>query len=167
MRLTPCAIYLDQTAFIKVRHSLNNVCKFSIIKWQIKKYKTIIASFNAETAFVKAHWKFLFKALNIFDGKSFTPWIKVLCSSPMAAVITNGIRWQGFRQGWLQLLTPSAFAISLEPLATAILPYPELQRYYNHRPTQYNTLYVLLYLPEPSKWLHTCEKTSYGSCASE
>lgn len=123
----PLLIHFDQTGFIKNRHSSDNLRKlFNLINIaQQDKAKSIILSLDAEKAFDKVNWQFLFHTLRKFGfGESFIHWIQTLYTSPRATVTTNGITsasftlHQGARQGCP--LSPYLFALFIEPLATAI-----------------------------------------------
>lgn len=120
-------IHPDQTGFIKNRHSSNNMrCLFNLINIsQNQKTITSIISLDAEKAFDRVNWTFLFSTLHRFGfGESFIKWIKILYNSPTASVITNGITSQRFtlnrgtRQGCP--LSPLLFALFIEPLTAAI-----------------------------------------------
>lgn len=120
-------IHPDQTGFIKKRHGSDNVRRlFNIINLsQQTQIKTIIVSLDAEKAFDQVNWTFLLNTLDKFGfGESFIQWIKTLYTSPKATVTTNGITsktfifHRGTRQGCP--LSPSLFAIFIEPLAAAI-----------------------------------------------
>lgn len=120
-------IHPDQTGFIKGRQSSNNTCRlFNLMNIvQQENINAIVTSLDAEKAFDKVNWTFLFTTLEKFGfGESFIHWIRTLYNSSMAAVTTNGITSQPFslqrgtRQGCL--LSPSLFAICIEALANAI-----------------------------------------------
>lgn len=85
----------------------------------------VILSLDAEKAFDRIEWTYLFAALEKLGfGHTFVRWIKVLYSTPVAAVRTNGLvseyfsLHRGTRQGCG--LSPSLFDIAIEPLAIAI-----------------------------------------------
>lgn len=124
-------IHIDQTGFIKGRRSSENTQRlFNLFNF----YKNstspnnppfIIASLDAEKAFDRVDWSFLFTSLNHFGFRPyFTNWIKTLYSSPTAHVITNGLiskpfqLQRGTRQGCP--LSPLLFALFIEPLAASI-----------------------------------------------
>ena len=123
----PLIIHPDQPGFIKNRHASDNIRRlFNLINTSQQKHnKTVIVSLDAEKAFDRVNWTFLFSTLHRFGfGESFIHWIKTLYTSPRATVTTNGITspsftlHQGTRQGCP--LSPSLFAVFIEPLATAI-----------------------------------------------
>lgn len=126
-KVTPLLIHPDQTGFIKNRNSSDNLRRlFNLINIsQQSSLKTIITSLDAEKAFDKVNWTFLRHTLHQFGfGESFIHWINTLYTSPKATVTTNGITsstftlHRGTRQGCP--LSPSLFALFIEPLATAI-----------------------------------------------
>ena len=137
-KITPFIIHPDQTGFIKGRHSSTNIHSFIhlsstnmrrlinlIDSSTINRVETIIFSLDAEKAFDRVNWKFLFATLNKFGfGPNFIDWISILYSSPNACVKTNDQTspsfslQRGTRQGCP--LSPSLFAIFIEPLAAAI-----------------------------------------------
>lgn len=85
----------------------------------------VALSLDAEKAFDRVQWEFLFAALSNFGfSSSFITWIKMLYNSPKASVITNGVISSFFglkratRQGCP--LSPLLFNMSLEPLAVII-----------------------------------------------
>lgn len=101
-------IHLDQTGFIKNRHASDNTRQlFNLINIsQKQQQKSIIVSLDAEKAFDKVNWIFLFTTLRKFGfGESFIHWIRTLYKSPRATIVTNGITspsftlHQGTRQG--------------------------------------------------------------------
>uniref|UniRef100_A0A3B3I4T3 Reverse transcriptase domain-containing protein n=1 Tax=Oryzias latipes TaxID=8090 RepID=A0A3B3I4T3_ORYLA len=126
-KVTPHIIDFDQTGFIKGRHSDDNVRRLvNIIDFAtIKNQEMTILSLDAEKAFDRVNWKFLIAALHKFGfGESFINWIKILYHNPNASVRTNKqtsnrfFLGRGTRQGCP--LSPSLFAIFIEPLAAAI-----------------------------------------------
>lgn len=79
-------------------------------------------SLDAEKAFDREEWKFLFEMMDRFGlGSGFISWVKLLYSSPVASVQTNNVLSPSFqlhrstRQGCP--LSPLLFAIAIEPLA--------------------------------------------------
>lgn len=86
-------------------------------------------SLDAEKAFDRVEWDYLFYALKKFGFKnSFISWIKLLYSAPHASVRTNNIQSEYFRlyrstrQGCP--LSPLLFAIAIEPLSIALRSNP-------------------------------------------
>nr|XP_057934911.1 F-box only protein 8 isoform X1 [Doryrhamphus excisus] len=126
-KVTPHIIHPDQSGFIKGRHSVSNVRRLTnlIDHSIIHNLETTIVSLDAEKAFDRVNWKFLFATLQKFGfGESFRTWIQILYSIPKASVRTNNLispeftLQRGTRQGCP--LSPSLFAIFIEPLAAAI-----------------------------------------------
>lgn len=126
-KITPYIIHPDQTGFIKGRDSTSNVRRFiNLIDYtNANNLQTTIVSLDAEKAFDRVNWNFLFATLQKFGfGNSFISWIRTLYSSPCASVRTNSQISQRFnlqrgtRQGCP--LSPSLFAMFIEPLAAAI-----------------------------------------------
>lgn len=109
----------------------------------------MVISLDAEKALNRVLHKF-----NL--GDNFIKWVKLLYKSPMAAVITNGYRSDNFplhrstRQGYP--LSPTLFALAIEPLAEAIRQDPEIIDLnvggIQHKISLY-TNGVLLYVQEP------------------
>ena len=126
-KITPHIIHPDQTGFIKGRHSTNNTRRLInlIDHCHINKQKAIVVSLDAEKAFDRVNWKFLIATLQKFGFReNYLNWIKILYDSSSACVKTNDQISRSFnlergtRQGCP--LSPSLFALFIEPLATAI-----------------------------------------------
>lgn len=119
----PSLISSDQTGFVKGRHGFFNLCRlFNILYTPSSPLPEIALSLDAERAFDRVEWDYLYYTLNKFGfGKNLISWIKLLYSSPMARVRTNTSYSQffslhrGTRQGCP--LSPLLFAICIEPLA--------------------------------------------------
>ncbi len=101
-------------------------CGINLIDYSCNRNLQItILSLDAEKAFDRVNWNFLFATLHKFGfGNSFINWLKILYNSPTACVRTNAQTSSSFylkrgtRQGCP--LSPSLFAIFIEPLAAAI-----------------------------------------------
>lgn len=123
----PQLIKEDQTGFIKGRSSGNSIRRLlNIIQFSHQqKMDSLVVSMDAEKAFDRVEWPYLFYTLSKFGlGENFVSWVKLLYTGPLAAVITNGLRSSSFgvsrgtRQGCP--LSPLLFALVIEPLAEAI-----------------------------------------------
>ena len=123
----PSIIHSDQVGFMKNRSSTDNMRRLLHLIWSNRTGtdSVVALSLDAEKAFDRVQWEFLFVALSHFGfGQTFISWIKILYKSPKAAVITNGLisplfnLTRGTRQGCP--LSPLLFNIVLEPLAIAV-----------------------------------------------
>lgn len=119
-------IHIDQTGFIKNRQGFFNLRRLMNIIYTSSdsSIPEVLVSLDAEKAFDRIEWDYLFLTLKKFGfGDRFISWIKLLYSSPLASVKTNGINseyfslYRGTRQGCP--LSPLLFAIAMEPLAIA------------------------------------------------
>lgn len=167
-KATPSLIHPDQTGFIKGRQSSTNMRRlFNLMNIsQQNNMKTIIVSLDAEKAFDRVNWTFLFETLPKFGfGESFIHWLKILYHSPMATVFTNGLSSKSFllhrgtRQGCP--LSPSIFALFIEPLAAAIRQNNNItgiRTLTNHYKISLYADDILLYLQDPSNPLEEAIK---------
>lgn len=123
----PTVVATDQTGFVKDRHSFHNVRRFFNILYSPSTSNTpeLVISMDAEKAFDRVEWPYLFYALVQFGfGNTFISWIRLLYTSPLASVHTNNDYSdyfplsRGTRQGCP--LSPLLFAIAIEPLAVAL-----------------------------------------------
>ena len=116
-------ISTDQTGFMLGRHSFHNTRRLlNIISAPSSTIPEVIVSLDAEKAFDRVEWSFLFFVLQKFGFPlEFISWIKLLYANPVASVHTNGLQsatfplYRGTRQGCP--LSPLLFAIAIEPLA--------------------------------------------------
>uniref|UniRef100_A0A3Q3JGV0 Reverse transcriptase domain-containing protein n=1 Tax=Monopterus albus TaxID=43700 RepID=A0A3Q3JGV0_MONAL len=157
--VTPILIHPNQTGFIKNRNASDKIRRlFNLINLaQQKLTKTIIVSLDAEKAFDKVNWTFLFCTLRRFGFRElFIHWIQPLYTSPRPTISTNGIRSQSFilQQGTRQgcPLSPSLFAIFIKPLTAAIRQnniIKVLQDTYSEHKISLYADDLLLYLQDP------------------
>ncbi len=167
-KVIPSIIHPDQTGFIKGRQSSHNTRKlFNLMQLSNnKKSETIIIilSLDAQKAFDRVNWRFLFTTLQKFGfGESFINWIRALYTSPTATITTNGLISQQFtlhngtRQGCP--ISPSLFAIFLEPLAASIRQDNNIKGIRSLSTEHKIILYaddVLILLQEPHSSLQKC-----------
>lgn len=125
--IIPSIINEDQTGFIPGRQSFFNVRRLFNVMFSPHStvQPQVILSLDAEKTFDRLEWTYLFAALQKFGfGPVFCRWIRVLYSTPMAAVRINGLiseyfpLYRGARQGCS--LSPFLFDIAIELLAIAI-----------------------------------------------
>lgn len=117
----PTIISPDQTGFIKNRQSFffNIRLLLNVVYSQHQAIPDCVVSLDAEKAFGRVEWEYLFLALEQFGfGPVFLSWIKLLYNSPSAVVYTLGRLTNKTRQGCP--LSPLLFALAFEPLAIAL-----------------------------------------------
>ena len=119
----PSIVSTDQTGFMLGRHSFHNTRRLlNIISSPSSEIPEVIISLNAENAFDRVEWSFLFFVLQKFGfNPEFISWIKLLYASRVASVHTNRLKsapfplHRGTRQGCP--LSPLLSAIAIESLA--------------------------------------------------
>uniref|UniRef100_A0A3Q3FAB3 ribonuclease H n=1 Tax=Labrus bergylta TaxID=56723 RepID=A0A3Q3FAB3_9LABR len=122
----PKLINLDQSGFIKGRYAADNIRLLNTINnLDNSRNPSLLLSLDAEKAFDRVAWNFLFSVLHSFNvGLNFIEWIKSIYKNPKAAVITNDAPSEyfsltrGTRQGCP--LSPLLFAMVVEPLASCV-----------------------------------------------
>lgn len=155
----PSIILDDQTGFIKNRQSFFNIRRLFNILYDPTPpdIPEVLISLDAEKAFDRVEWDYLFHTLKKFGfGPRFVSWIKVLYSSPVAAVRTNNNISsyfplnRGNRQGCP--LSPLLFAVAVEPLAIALRGDNAIKGIVRHGSVHKVSLYaddMLLYISDP------------------
>lgn len=154
----PSLIAPDQTGFIKGRLGLFNLRRFfNILNTPSASTPEIALSLDAEKAFDRVEWDYLFYTLNKFGfGPKFISWIRLLYSSPLARVRTNSCYspyfplHRGTRQGCP--LSPLLFALSIEPLAIKLRAENRIQGIHRAGQEHKLSLYtddLLLYVSDP------------------
>ena len=90
----PTIIATDQTGFVKNRHSFYNVRQLFDILYSptTSDIPELVISMDAEKAFGRAAWPYLFYTLKCFGfDNTFKSWIKLLDKSPLICVCTNNV----------------------------------------------------------------------------
>lgn len=157
-KLMPQIISTDQTGFILNRHSSSNLRRLlNIVYSSPACVPEMVISLDAEKAFDRVEWTYLFSTLKQFGfDETFISWIKLLYAQPLAGVITNGKQSEyfplgrGTRQGCP--LSPLLFAIAIEPLAIALRQSDDFSGIVRGGRTHKLSLYaddLLLYISNP------------------
>ena len=152
-------ISADQTGFILGRHSFTNIRRLlNIIHSPASnEVPEVVISLDAEKAFDRVEWEYLFTCLRKFGyGPNFISWIKLLYSSPKASVVTNGRQSQYFtlsratRQGCP--ISPLLFALAIEPLSISLKSLPSISGTFRGGEEHRLSLYaddLLLFVSDP------------------
>uniref|UniRef100_A0A672GJR5 Reverse transcriptase domain-containing protein n=1 Tax=Salarias fasciatus TaxID=181472 RepID=A0A672GJR5_SALFA len=125
-RVLPNIIASDQTGFVKNRRSFSSIRRlFNILYTPSQANSECLLSMDAEKAFDRVEWDYLFEVLSRFGvGHQFLSWVKLLYACPTAMVLTNNHYSEPFRlhRGTRQgcPLCPLLFVLAIEPLAIAI-----------------------------------------------
>uniref|UniRef100_A0A8C5MVA5 Reverse transcriptase domain-containing protein n=1 Tax=Leptobrachium leishanense TaxID=445787 RepID=A0A8C5MVA5_9ANUR len=127
-RYVPGLVHPDQAGFVPGREARDNTVRaLNLIHSAShpKSEPTLLLSTDAEKAFERVRWAFLFQTLRCMGfGPNLMAWIGALYSCPSARINLNGILSPSFpiqngtRQGCP--LSPMLFALSLEPLLQAV-----------------------------------------------
>lgn len=160
--ILPTIISQDQTGFIKNRQLFFNIRRLlNIIHTQDKKnlHPEILLSLDAEKAFDRVEWDYLFSTLSKFGfGPKIISLVKLLYAQPHASVRTNNMHSSYFplsrstRQGCP--LSPLLFAIAIEPLALLLRATEEFIGIKRGKMEHKVSLYaddLLLYISNPVK----------------
>uniref|UniRef100_A0A669DW20 Reverse transcriptase domain-containing protein n=1 Tax=Oreochromis niloticus TaxID=8128 RepID=A0A669DW20_ORENI len=118
-------IHPDQSGFIPNRFSFSNTRCLLDAMYSTTLPNFAVISLDAQQAFDQVEWTYLFATLDKFGfGSKFLNMVKLLYACPRSSVLTNHERslpfllHRGTRQGCC--LSPTLFALALEPLAIAI-----------------------------------------------
>ncbi len=147
--------------FVKARYGSDNIRRpLNIINHsKLNNVQTLIVSLDAEKAFDRIEWKFLFAALKkIYLSDKFISLIKNLYSNPLAKICTNNftseaiVLRRGCRKGCP--LSPLLFNIAIEPLAEVIRSRDNVSGVCIANTVHKISLYaddILLYLTKPDQ----------------
>uniref|UniRef100_A0A3Q3FNA9 Reverse transcriptase domain-containing protein n=1 Tax=Labrus bergylta TaxID=56723 RepID=A0A3Q3FNA9_9LABR len=133
-QIIPKLVHVDQIGFVKSRQIGDNMRKlFHIMHYaKLITEPVITVSLNAEKAFDRIEWDYLFRTLREYGfGPNFLKLVSMIYTAPKARITTNGLLSdpfeikRGTRQGCP--LSPLLFVLSLEPLAEMIRTHPNIR----------------------------------------
>uniref|UniRef100_A0A8C5MP15 Reverse transcriptase domain-containing protein n=1 Tax=Leptobrachium leishanense TaxID=445787 RepID=A0A8C5MP15_9ANUR len=137
--LLPAFIHADQVGFIPGREARDATTRVLSAIGLAKRTHTglLLLSTDAEKAFDRVSWRFLFSVLaRLGVGGYFLSWLEALYTNPTARVKANGALSETFRvrNGTRQgcPLSPLLFALSLEPLLESIRLNPSIAGIQGH-----------------------------------
>lgn len=155
----PSIISEDQTGFMGGRNSFSNVRRLLgvILTQSSPTDPEMVLSLDAEKAFDRVEWPYLFPSLQQFGVSTrFISWIKLLYSSPQASVCTKTQHSNPFplyrrmRHGCP--LSPLLFELVIEPLAIALKSekgFTGIRRYGEEHKVSLYADVILLYISDP------------------
>ncbi len=157
--ILPSIISPDQTRFTKIHQSFYNICRLFNILYSPKHVDPeCLAAMDAEKAFDRIEWNYLFLTLEKFGfGSVFLSWLKTLYKCPSASVRTNNHYSEyfdlhrGTRRGCP--LSPLLFVIAIEPLAVTLRSSGRVQRIWRGGVKHKVSLYaddLLLFVSKPA-----------------